>query len=94
MNELHIPEATAQADNPSEWDPETEAKIVEIEEAIIELTDLCESHDELMAVLRTAIAGKRRENAVFAALSAMDEDVVVAMAADLLPMNQQAQEKG
>ena len=39
MNELHIAEDTAHADNPAENDHETEAKIAEIEEAIIELSD-------------------------------------------------------
>lgn len=75
----HTPENHDEADN-----AEIEAKIAEIEDAILELTDLCENHDELMAVLRTAIAGKRRENAIFAALSAIDEDAVVAMASEVL----------
>lgn len=63
-----------------------EAKIAEIEEAVIELTELCESHDELMAVLRKAIDDKRLENAILATLSEMDEDAVASMAAGLLPV--------
>lgn len=89
MNELHIAEDTAHADNPAENDHETEAKIAEIEEAIIELSDLCESHEELMAVLRVAIAGKRRDNMVLAALSTMDEDAVLALASGMLQTERQ-----
>ena len=94
MNELHIAEDTAHADNPAENDHETEAKIAEIEEAIIELSDLCESHEELMAVLRVAIAGKRRDNAVLAALSTMDEDAVLALASGMLPAQARARKEG
>lgn len=64
-----------------DFDEQTQAKIAEIEDAILELTDLCESHDELMTVLRIAIAYKRRENEVFAALDGMDEAGIVAMIA-------------
>ena len=94
MNELHIAEDTAHADNPAENDHETEAKIAEIEEAIIELSDLCESHEELMAVLRVAIAGKRRENAIFAALSTVDEDAVLALTSGMLPAQARARKEG
>ena len=96
MNELQIAanvDATP-TDNPAESDHETEAKIAEIEEAIIELADLCECHEELMAVLRTAIADKRRDNAIFAALSSVDEDAVLALASAMLPEEGQAQRDG
>lgn len=86
----HTPENhDTEADN-----AEIEAKIAEIEEAIIELTELCESHDELMAVLRKASEDKRRENAILAALSAMNEDAVASMAAGLLPVEGQMQRDG
>lgn len=71
-------------DSTNAADADVEAKIAEIEEAIIELTDLCESHDELMSVLRTAIADKRRENAILAALPEMDEETVATMVSEIL----------
>lgn len=80
-----------QNDSTEAIDDDVEAKISEIEEAVIELTELCESHDELMALLHKAIDDKRRENAILAALSAMDEDAVAAMAASLLPVETQTQ---
>lgn len=81
----HTPENhDTEADN-----AEIEAKIAEIEEAVIELTELCESHDELMAVLRKVIEDKRRENAILAALSDMDEDAVAAMVSGILDQDKE-----
>ena len=45
-------------------------------------------------MLRVAIAGKRRDNAVLAALSTMDEDAVLALASGMLPAQARARKEG